>query len=459
MLKFSRYVLLSASAVVLISCEQAGLSVFDDLKGVSRSAVSSSQSPEELPLISDLGALIEDPRLKINFDAGFESLMLQAVDQDPAVLEAKNELAVSRASLRSTKTGKDTQISAVVLAGIEDVTDETLGIAAILKAKRLIYDGGMLDAKIDADMYSSKAVEQAYLARRGERALSLASAWIELERYQSLKELIDSRLAVLDPLLVQLERVAASGVGDVSQVASAQRIVSSILVAEIDISVKYDQARIAFINGFGHLPDTAKYDALWVSNALPESTSRKLAENSPGVLAGYWMYRAAESSVVAVKAQDDFNVGFEVKLQRPFGGSDANSDESVGFAVSKQLYRGDQLKSQVERAEATAQAKVSQVIARYRKAELNIIASRKIIESMRKAIKLARSNAESSRDEIDYLKKQLIIGGSTLESVLSAEARFYEAESKEIGFIAQRRQAEATIIAIAGFFEKGPSSK
>ena len=451
MLKFSRYVLLSASAVVLISCEQAGLSVFDDLKGVSRSAVSSSQSPEELPLISDLGALIEDPRLKINFDAGFESLMLQAVDQDPAVLEAKNELAVSRASLRSTKTGKDTQISAVVLAGIEDVTDETLGI--------LIYDGGMLDAKIDADMYSSKAVEQAYLARRGERALSLASAWIELERYQSLKELIDSRLAVLDPLLVQLERVAASGVGDVSQVASAQRIVSSILVAEIDISVKYDQARIAFINGFGHLPDTAKYDALWVSNALPESTSRKLAENSPGVLAGYWMYRAAESSVVAVKAQDDFNVGFEVKLQRPFGGSDANSDESVGFAVSKQLYRGDQLKSQVERAEATAQAKVSQVIARYRKAELNIIASRKIIESMRKAIKLARSNAESSREEIDYLKKQLIIGGSTLESVLSAEARFYEAESKEIGFIAQRRQAEATIIAIAGFFEKGPSSK
>jgi hypothetical protein len=35
---------------------------------------------------------------------------------------------------------------------------------------------------------------------------------------------------------------------------------------------------------------------------------------------------------------------------------------------------------------------------------------------------------------------------------LSAEARLYEAESKEIEFIAKRRKAEATIVAISGYF-------
>jgi outer membrane protein TolC len=73
-----------------------------------------------------------------------------------------------------------------------------------------------------------------------------------------------------------------------------------------------------------------------------------------------------------------------------------------------------------------------------------------MILSMDKAIQLALKNAQITRDEIDYLRKQLIIGGSTLESVLAAEARLYDAESKEIGFIAERRKAEITLLATAG---------
>ena len=53
-------------------------------------------------------------------------------------------------------------------------------------------------------------------------------------------------------------------------------------------------------------------------------------------------------------------------------------------------------------------------------------------------------------DEIDYLRKQLIIGQSTLDSVLSAEARLYDAEAKEINFIADRRLAELTILSATG---------
>ena len=73
-----------------------------------------------------------------------------------------------------------------------------------------------------------------------------------------------------------------------------------------------------------------------------------------------------------------------------------------------------------------------------------------MILSMDKAIQLALKNAQITRDEIDYLRKQLIIGGSTLESVLAAEARLYDAESKEIGFTAERRKAEITLLATSG---------
>ena len=49
-----------------------------------------------------------------------------------------------------------------------------------------------------------------------------------------------------------------------------------------------------------------------------------------------------------------------------------------------------------------------------------------------------------------YLRQQLIIGGSTLGSVLSAEARLYEAESKEIEFVAEKRKSQLTILSSLG---------
>ena len=70
--------------------------------------------------------------------------------------------------------------------------------------------------------------------------------------------------------------------------------------------------------------------------------------------------------------------------------------------------------------------------------------------SMTKAIELAKTNAEITADEIAYLRKQLVIGGSTLENVLSAEAQLYEAESTAINFLAEQRKAKVSILTALG---------
>ena len=458
MVKFFRYLFVGAPALLLVACEETDFSFLTAPGSSSISTASADGSADEKGAFLELGELIQNLRIDVDVDSGFKNAMLQALDQDPAVLAAKNEVLASKAKLRVTETGRDTQINATILGGIEDITDETMGIAAILTANRMLYDGGMLDAKVDADTFYSTSKEQFYLVTRDKSAFELATLWIELERCKDLMELISSRLAVLDPLLVQLEKVIKAGVGDVSQVASAQRVVSAILVAEADVSRQYQKARIAFANGFGTLPSTAKYNASWASAAVPTAPTKELVENSPGLLAKYWAYRAAEANVVSVEAQDNFNLGFKVRLQRPFGGSEANADESVGLALTKDLYRGDQLKAQVNRAEASAHAAAAQVAEVYQDNQGVILAAREMIKSMDKSIKLARSNAVSSREEIDYLRKQLIIGGSTLESVLSAEARLYDAESKEISLIAERRKAEMAILATSGHLTKVLSS-
>ena len=458
MVRFFLCSFLGASILTLTACEQIDFPKLTGSVVAPPNAIISDKAPEEMHPILGLEKLIEGSHAKVDLDLGFASAMLQALDQDPSVLAAKNEALASKQELLAVESGGDTQINAKVLGGIEDITDETVGVAAILTANRMLYDGGILDAKIDAAKFYVKAAHQLYLAKRGERSLKLAAAWIDLERYESLQELIESRLAVLDPLLQQLARVTEAGVGDVSQVASAQRIVSAILVAETDVSERYQQAKVSFTNGFGDLPAKARYDASWVSGALPNSTDRNIVENAPALLAKYWAYRSAEASVVAVESQKDFVFGLQARLQLPLGGSDADSDESVGFTVTKNFYRGNQLEAQIKRAESRADSKAAEVVSVYREGELSLLSSRELIKSLRKAIKLAQSNAERSREEIDYLRKQLIIGGSTLESVLTAEARLYDAESKEISFIAQQRKAEATIVALTGAFSRALSS-
>ena len=118
--------------------------------------------------------------------------------------------------------------------------------------------------------------------------------------------------------------------------------------------------------------------------------------------------------------------------------------------MTKKFYRGDQLQARIDNAEAAAASQADQVRSTYREGEQAVSAARQMISAMDNAINLALKNAQITRDEIDYLRKQLVIGGSTLESVLSAEARLYDAESKEIGFIAERRKAEITILAVTG---------
>ena len=445
------------SVITLLSLSACGATGEFDLAAVNpfKAEGEVEQSPDaDTSTEYKLMDLIASSSAAVNVDIGFEAAMRAAIETDPAVLAAKSEAEARRAAIKSTAAGKDFNYSATVLGGVEDVTDEIAGVAAILKASRVVFDGGQIDAKITAETFAAQAAEARVAQIENERGARLAYAWIELERYGALQGLIDSRLGVLDPLLSQLEKVALSGMGDAGQVAAAQRTVSMIRVTQTDVAEKLAQATVVFKNNFGSTPKKTVYDHARISRAVPKGSPGKLAETAPGLLAEFYGYRAAEANVTAVKSLDNYSVAFEAKAQKPFGNSDYSSDESIGLVLTKKFYTGEQLTSRIENAEAAAKAQADKVRSTYRAGERAVLSARQMIVSMDKAIELARSNAQITRDEIEYLRKQLVIGGSTLDSVLSAEARLYDAEAKEISFIAERRKAEVTILATSGHLRK-----
>ena len=97
---------------------------------------------------------------------------------------------------------------------------------------------------------------------------------------------------------------------------------------------------------------------------------------------------------------------------------------------------------------------ISNLQAIYRESARTIQASRQQVEAMNKAIALAEKNAAEMEAEINYLKQQLIIGESTIDSVLSAEARLYDINAKQVNYLSDKRKAEIAVLSGLGLLSE-----
>ena len=354
------------------------------------------------------------------------------------------------ALVRVVEAQKDFQVGTTLYGGIEDVTDNTKGLALAVNASRLVYDGGKLDSKIASSIFEVEASKMELAATIDQRAHKLFQKWLELEEYKSLQAQIDKRLSVLNPLIEQLEKVAEAGIGDVSRVTAAQRTVSAIRVEKTRVAEGLAQAELDFYNAFGALNNGIEFDYDFLTNLVPAEIDDTLIQRSPLLKSQYAMYQASLARVVALRAKDGFDVGFEARAMRPFAGSEYDSDESIGLVGRKTLYSGGMLESEIKEAEAMMEVNLAQIKATYRAGAQSVKAAIQNIQSMEKAILIARENAKLTSDEIVYLRQQLIIGGSTLDSVLSAEARLYEAESRETQLLTSKYKSQALIVSSLG---------
>ena len=463
MRKYLYGVAVLSSSLIISACQAPDLNKLKDnsigflnlekMPNIKSLSVSKKSAHEDVPSIDKL---LMNSLADKNSGSDFAAVIKSAIDTDPSIKAKRLNADAKWAAVGSAEARKEFQVSGTVYGGIEDVSDGTRGIAISLSASRSLFDGGLLDAEILAKRYAAESAELSLRAAIDERAFRLGEIWLELEKYTSLKEQIDSRLAILDPLIEQLEQVAKAGVGDVSKVTAAQRTVSTIRVTQTSVSEGLEGARLDFENAFGAIEkDGVGYDAVFIAGLVPDQLNEGMAQKSPLILSQYADYNSALARVAALKAKDDFNVGFEARATKPFAGSEYESDESVGLVARKTLFTGGMIESEVKEAEALVKAGEARIKATYREGSRTILSAQQNIISMNKAIALARTNAELTQEEIVYLRQQLIIGGSTLETVLSAEARLYEAESQEINFTADKRKSQLLIASTLGLI--GPA--
>ena len=402
-----------------------------------------------------LTELLDEPDMQIDFAKGFKHALKSAVEAHPEIVAFREDLSAKDKNIRIIESQKDLQLSGNLYGGLEDVSDNQKGLAVVLSAKRLLYDGGVIATKANAERLMVESMQYELAGKMETKARELTSVWLDLERYEKLNQKIESRLMVLNPLISQLEKVANAGLGDVSQVTAAQRTVSMIRVTQAEVRESLERARVDFINAFGSVPADVIFSGSFIDEYYPSEITKKMVHESPAIRADFAAYKSSEWALASVEAKDTLNVGFESRLSRPLGDSGYDSDEAVGLVVSKTFFHYKKLETERAQAKLKIKSRIANLKNTYRSGERSIKNAQQTIESMETAIALSRKNAEVTAAEIDYLRKQLVIGGSTLATVLAAEARLYEAEAQEINFIVQKRNAELIVMSALGLL--GPA--
>ena len=106
--------------------------------------------------------------------SSFTSSIGLALQNDPSVTAARRELEARLASVRVAEAQKEFQVSGSIYGGIEDITDNTKGVALVINAKRFVYDGGLLDAKISSSSYRAESSRQALRAKLDEKGFEVS---------------------------------------------------------------------------------------------------------------------------------------------------------------------------------------------------------------------------------------------------------------------------------------------
>lgn len=449
------------SSLFLSACELPNISQVKEVSAslINLDKLSGGGQPVKVSGVANytplpLDDILENSLANKNQGSDFVTSLKYAIETDHSINAKRRDIEAKLAAVAIANAQKDFQVGTTLYGGVEDVTDNTKGLAVALNASRLVFDGGKLDSQISSSMFEIEASKMELSAAIDQRARELCHTWLELEKYKSLQAQIDKRLSVLDPLIEQLEKVVEAGVGDVGKVTAAQRTVSAIRVEQTKVAEGLAQARLEFANSFGTLNQDIDFNYDLLSNLVPSDISDDLVQNAPLLKAQYANYQASLAKVRALKAKDGFEVGFEARAMMPFAGSEYSSDESIGLIGRKTLFNGGMLDSEIKEAESLAAARLARIKATYRTGSRSIRTAIQNIESMDKAILVAKQNAKLTSDEIVYLRQQLIIGGSTLDSVLSAEARLYEAESKEIKLLTEKYKSELDVVSTVGLLSR-----
>ena len=403
-------------------------------KVVKRSSGMQEETSETLEKFSLADAqLVLDEVENIDFDAPFKEIIKSAVSSDPKLKFAKSNLNSKLVEIGLLQAGKDFSVKGTLYSGAEDITDAEYGAIVNLNASKLLYDGGLLDAKISGSELVAEAERHSYAATFNAVAFQKLEKWITLAEYTELVALVESRVKVLEPLLAQVEEISKSGIGDTSQYVRAKKSVTALILTRSDLLLKLEDSRNKFLAEFGAIPTQNLLQFEAFVSELSDTELDTVPSEAPQVRSDYLRYLSSLMEPDVVRLKDKGQLLFTTDIARSLDTDASTSDERMGIVYSRTFFNGKKSEKELERAELNVSLAKDRFIESNKNVKVQIAEAVNQLDFLKSALVLAEENLDTLEEESVLLRKQLVIGQSTFEELLASEALLYEAQSKIVG--------------------------
>ena len=124
----------------------------------------------ENTIVPPLEQILDGSLAKKNKGIDFKSVLRHSINADPFIILKRRELEAKLAVIDNNKAKKEFQIGTTLYGGVEDITDNTKGVAVALSASRLVFDGGKADLQIHSARLMAEAAKMELAAIVDRRA-------------------------------------------------------------------------------------------------------------------------------------------------------------------------------------------------------------------------------------------------------------------------------------------------
>ena len=353
--------------------------------------------------------------------------VLQAVKSHPSVLSAQANTRAAKLTIDTLKSGKDTQVNAQALSGINrDNSKNSFGAVGSLNVSKLLYDYGALENSIlsQKKRYQVSKVQAKIAAETV--AIRSYEVWVNLNRQKEVVAIYKKGLEQAEPFLGQIENISVSGLGDTSMFIKAQQDYSKLKIANSRSQTDYHSA-VALFNEMFPGGDALSVDSLQARTIIGRANAKsKMLKGSSLLKAQDFLIQGLEAEYKSLKAQKKPNVAMNAGLTAPARDTVEDSTANIGILVNYIFNDGgrldnqiETLKEQIKEAKRQRQSIEKQLISQLDVALQSYYGSEKSYKVIFDMVELSQKNKEE-------LSAQLQSGRSKIQDVLNAEVTLAE---------------------------------
>lgn len=430
------------------------------LNACGESPVGMSEMSDKIAstLTETSAAEVVGARVAVNLGAGFAPAVRAAVETNEgyrAALaledEAMGRIGVAQSARRPQWSG-NANLGGIQETGGSAPDKTTKGVAGGMTLSQLLYDGGETVAGVNQATAEALAARAERQVKGNDLAMQSARAWIDVWQVQERLALLAKSTSEMNELVMQIDRMATSGMIDRAALSGARGEIIDIRLEEVRLQSDLHEAQVRFERYFNQAVGTVARPGEVVTLAEVRAAAQAW-QQSPGLQRSAAEVLIARSAVTVAQAAFRPRAHLKTGLTSPMDAGES-TDTSVGIAVEYTFGDGGRRRSQLDAANARVVATEAQLTDAQRSLQAEMDAALTQLSSIERSMPLLEERMRLSGVEADTARSQISTGQSSLRQLIGAEIATYRACDRHIMLLAERHFLLLSIAAMTGALEQ-----